>query len=863
MPEGPTKTGPAPIRDAVRLLADAPAGLLWLDPRGGLVWANDQARSLLIPTQAELTAESFQASCADEHPAEMAAMLADANAVAPEVAPPVRFECRHTGRTIQAVARRVETDAGEPGYLVSVTDVSLSPGTETTSTATDQQRLAAHFRRTPLASIEWNLDRTARLWNPAAERIFGFTAEEAATNDLFPLIVPPEARQMVDEVWESLLTASGGEASTNANVTKDGNRILCRWYNTPLLDSNGRVIAVASMAEDITARAHAETRVRESERRLATMIDRLPVIIWALDSELTPAFWNAHAQRITGYSADRILRNPNATATIFPADTRNLPVLVERDFVRLERPLHCADGHTRRILWSNVAERCPVPGWRAWGIGVDVTEQRTAERALQESERRFREVFQSVGLAAVIIGPDATVLDCNATMLDCLERSRDAVVGRDWFEITLPPTERAAARKELDLAMSEGVFEITRERRIISSSGAAHDINWTRSLLRDPDGRPVAACAFGLDVTQQRRTEAELADYRQHLESLVEQRTEALAETHRQLANAERLAAVGQLAAGVAHDINNILLPVRCHLDPLTTDANEHTAAHASAILSGLTVLEQLANSLRLLKGDSTAPCPSSAAAIHTDAWWQEVGPLIERTAPERVRFRTDIVPDLAPICGEPHQLTQAVVNLVINAAEAIAESATDATITLSIRDNRTGVVISVTDTGAGMAPNTRDRALEPFFSTKTRAMSTGLGLSIVHAFVRDAGGDLQIDSEPGTGTTVSLHVPYAPVIKGPERPPRTVIVQIGHPRIRSIHEQVLESLGWRCLSTPPDTTQPSTDLLVTDIPGATAAEGVPVVRVVSDSDFSRNGTVPLDASFSELREIYSTLVPA
>ena len=129
-----------------------------------------------------------------------------------------------------------------------------------------ERRLALHVRQTPLAVIEWDLDFRVMAWNPAAQRIFGYTPAEAIGRDAIGLIVSDESRAKVMEIWQAILGHRGGTRSTNRNVTKDGKSILCEWYNTPLVDDSGQVIGVASNCQDITEREDLEKQVRQTQK---------------------------------------------------------------------------------------------------------------------------------------------------------------------------------------------------------------------------------------------------------------------------------------------------------------------------------------------------------------------------------------------------------------------------------------------------------------------------------------------------------------------------------------------------------------------------------------------------------------------
>ena len=128
-----------------------------------------------------------------------------------------------------------------------------------------QQKLHIHFEHTPLAVVEWDMDFRVAAWNPSAERIFGYSRQEALGQHA-RFIVPPQYREHVDQVWQALLKQAGGTRSTNDNITKDGRSISCEWYNTPLVDDSGRVLGVASLVQDVTERVALEERLRQSQK---------------------------------------------------------------------------------------------------------------------------------------------------------------------------------------------------------------------------------------------------------------------------------------------------------------------------------------------------------------------------------------------------------------------------------------------------------------------------------------------------------------------------------------------------------------------------------------------------------------------
>jgi PAS domain S-box-containing protein len=331
--------------------------------------------------------------------------------------------------------------------------------------------------------------------------------------------------------------------------------------------------------------------------------------------------------------------------------------------------------------------------------------------------------------------------------------------------------------------------------------GSRRDVAPHPSPLFDGAGRLVGAVNALVDITDRRAVERELARHREELEAEVQRRTAELRDTFERLRTAERLAMMGTLSAGLGHDMGNLLLPVRVRLDSLAAEPlSDQAREDVEAIRTAAEYLRRLAGGLRLLSLD-----PQRGAGTHwTDlpAWWADAEGVLRSVLPRGITLEADLGHGVPGAAMSKAGLTQVVFNLVQNAGDAMRDRASGRVL---IRTRAEGgkVLVSVIDDGPGMSPQVRARCMEPFFTTKSRAMSTGLGLSLVHGLVADAGGTVELWSEEGRGTSFTLRLDAAHPGAAEPAPTDTgsALVLLRDPRMRSFVSTELRSMGMTLLA--------------------------------------------------------------
>lgn len=382
------------------------------------------------------------------------------------------------------------------------------------------------------------------------------------------------------------------------------------------------------------------------------------------------------------------------------------------------------------------------------------------------------------------------------------------LVGRN-VHVLMPEPHRSGHDQYLAnyrKTLKTNILDRTREFEAVRRDGTRFPIELSVSRADVPGQSLPIFVSIIKDVSERKVVERELEQHRQHLDAMVRERTRELEASHEQLRMADRLAAIGTLAAGLGHDMNNVLLPVRARLSALDTmNLPKHACAQLAQVRKSCAYLQQLSDGLHMLalSPDEEGGADTADAATDLHEWWTTVGPLLSRAVPKGVRFDASVEAGLPRVPVAGHKLTQAVLNLVVNAGEAIQsmpKRPRHAAVRLWAHAAAGGreVHLGVADNGPGMTRDVRARAFDAFFTTKRRGLGTGLGLSLVRSVTTAAGGEIDIATTPAKGTEIVLTLPA--LHDGDHEnggAVRVAGVYLLDRRAASMATHILEAAGW------------------------------------------------------------------
>jgi PAS domain S-box-containing protein len=570
---------------------------------------------------------------------------------------------------------------------------------------------------------------------------------------------------------------------------------------------------------------YAEEQLRKNEGKLRLILNSMPTMLNALDSDGHIVFWNNECERVTGYSAEDAKNMPDLLKRLYPDENYRAKILQvitsnDNDFTDHEFELRTKDGSLRTISWSNVSTSAPIEGWNFWATGIDITRRKKIERVLQgvlamtsrETGATFfrnltKGLAQTLGVKCAFLSEllPNTANSCGTRAIWTGKGFRDNFV----YELAGTPSANIAdlhmCTVENNVIQQFPDDQLLAEMEVESYAGISlqnadgslrgilavmdnqplHDKSLTKSMLRIFSARAAAELERQAAVEQQQRLET-------------------------QLRQSQKMEAVGQLAGGIAHDFNNLLQVILGYTELVSSTMNPQDDAIED--LNEIRNAGERARDLvqQLLSYSSRQVLYPEILNVNQVV--NRIYNMIQRILGEHIQPSFDPGNSIHPIQADKGQLDQIIINLCVNARDAMPNGGQlkiKTSAFIADRDycsNHAGALpgiytrISISDTGIGMPDNIKNHIFEPFFSTKGLGKGTGLGLSTVFGITAQHKGFIEVQSQPAQGTTFHINFPASEIEtkQDEHNPDQSKIKKEGHGKtiLFAEDEEVVQQLG-------------------------------------------------------------------
>jgi two-component system, cell cycle sensor histidine kinase and response regulator CckA len=644
--------------------------------------------------------------------------------------------------------------------------------------------------------------------NPAFARMMGYDSPEGLISAISDIerqyYVKPEDRTR----YLNLLKESGAVENFEFKARRrDGSEIWVSNSTQSVFDRDGSILYYEGVVENITKSKEAEAALRESERRLADIIEFLPDATLAIDREGRIIAWNKAIEEMTGFKAADMLGKGDYEYAL-PFYDKRRPILIDfvsnwdeetekqysfihkfGDVLVTETDVSFVRGQ-KRILWAKAGPLYGAGGQVSGAIESirDMTERKAMEEELRKSEEKYRNILESMEDVYFEVDLKGRLTFFNDAACAVIGYSRDELMGKHFKEYTSPETTKRIF-SDFNEEYFSGEWKEIIDYEIITKSGSSRLMQVSSNLLRDQGGAPIGFRALARDVTNSRRLES-------------------------QLIQAQKLEAVGTLAGGIAHDFNNLLMGIQGYTSLMLLDLAvshpyyEKLRSIEDQVQSGADLTRQL---LGFAQGGRYEVKPTNLNEII-----KKTSSMFGRTKKE-IAIHRKLKKDLWGVEVDQGQMEQVFLNLYVNAWQAMPGGGdiyletrnvflSDDEITRNAIQPGLYVQISIVDTGVGMDEKTRERIFDPFFTTKEMGRGTGLGLAMVYGIIKGHGGAINVTSEPGHGTTFTIYLPGSErniveektvvieTVKGME----TILLIDDEPVNLEVSGELLESLGYR-----------------------------------------------------------------
>jgi two-component system, cell cycle sensor histidine kinase and response regulator CckA len=649
--------------------------------------------------------------------------------------------------------------------------------------------LRAVFDASPLAIVAIDQHGHITRWNAGAERLFGWSRAEVIGRPIpyIPADRRAEYEQMVAQ------RARGEEIVGFETVRRHrhGGPLHLSMSLAGIRDAHGRMTGSIAVIEDIGARRREQERLRESEARLHTALESLPFEFWICDDRGRYVVQNsASARRLgpqIGVEPAELLVVPETRQSWIDNYRRAFSGEVVQGEVTYTLPEGVRHFYSVQAPILNNGEVTGI-----LGCNIDITERKRAEAALAQQKEILQTIFDHVPAMICFVDAAGQFQWVNRTWRERLGWSLEEMAERDMMAEFYPDTRQREQMLEL-MRVADSQWSDCRTRM---RSGETVDTAW--AYVRLSDGTTIG---IGQDVSERKEAER------------------ALRMSEAQLRQSQKMEAIGRLAGGVAHDFNNLLTSILGHTElmlgdlppehPLREDLGEvrHAAERAADLTSQL---------LAFSRKQVIEP-----RILDLNAIIGRIAGMLRRLIGEHIELATILESTLGRVLADPGQIEQVIVNLVVNARDAMPDGGrlrietANVVLDSAFANEHAGavsgphVMLAVSDEGLGIDPEIQAHIFEPFFTTKDKAKGTGLGLATVYGIVKQSGGYVAVESSPGRGTSMRVYLPLTvamplPAAAAPEERntdgTETILLVEDEDGVRGLTRRILAYAGYTVL---------------------------------------------------------------
>jgi PAS domain S-box-containing protein len=634
--------------------------------------------------------------------------------------------------------------------------------------------------------------------NQSAAKALGYDRETLLGRNIRESL-SPESRDRFD-VYVAEIRKNGIARGLMTVRTQTGEK--CVWEYTNTLRTEGvEVPIVRGLAHDVTEQRRAEEALRESEERYRVVAETATDVIITIDEDSTILFANRAVERVFGYTVLELLGKK--ITMLMPEHLRHVHKTAVGSYIETDR---------KHINWESVE----LPGLHKsgreiplelsfgefrkngrhlfTGIARDITERKRFEEALRREKEYTEHIISAAPTLIVGIAPDGTTTFINQAITRVTGYDPEEIVGQNWWR-TYYPGEEYRQVEQFFKEFEERDAVINYEMTLTTKSGDKRTVSWNSVNRSDESGEIIEIIGIGADVTERR----ELED---------------------QLRQSQKLEAIGQLAGGVAHDFNNMLTIIIGYSDLLLRGLGQNEPMRLK--VEEIKKAGERASSLTRQLLAFSRKQVLQPKVLQLNSVVTGVDKMLRRLIGEDIELLTVLATELGSIEADPGQIEQVIMNLVVNARDAMPQGGKltietkNVYLDESYAKNHIAVtpgayvMLAVSDTGTGMDEKTKAHIFEPFFTTKEIGKGTGLGLSTVYGIVKQSGGDIWVYSEMGEGTTFKIYLPQVDgVVESDEarhvpagllRGHETVLLAEDEEQVRQTTRTILEMDGYRVL---------------------------------------------------------------